>query len=71
LPDKRLAEHCSADVIDYLEKLGRNASLEDWQFRKIVDAIQKSFAIFEISWLNEVEEWGHVLNRAFYSRRKL
>ena len=61
LPDKRLAEHCSADVIDYLEKQGRNASLEDWQFRQIVDAIQKLFAMLEISWLNEVD-WQYWLH---------
>jgi len=44
-----------------LEKQGRNASLEDWQFRQTVDAIQKLFAMLEISWLNEVD-WQYWLH---------
>ena len=57
-PDKRLADQSPQDVVCYLEGQSRNANLEDWQFCQIVNAIQKLFAMLEVSWLDEVD-WQH------------
>jgi len=37
------ARHTADDVNGYLENLGRNGKLKDWQFLQVVDAIQNLF----------------------------
>lgn len=42
-PDKRLADHTAEDVPGYLQALGRQGTVEDWQFTQVVDALQILF----------------------------
>ncbi|VAW40774.1 hypothetical protein MNBD_DELTA03-987 [hydrothermal vent metagenome] len=59
-PEKPLIEHTPAEVNSFLEKEGRNTRIKDWQFRQVVDAIRKLFAMLEVSWLDDVD-WQHWL----------
>lgn len=43
--DKKLAAHTPTDVKDYLENLGRDASITDWQLVLAVDAIRNLFRL--------------------------
>lgn len=60
-PDKRLAEHCPEDVNEYLRKQGKNNRIADWQFRQIVDALQKLWEMLGAEWFENVD-WEHWLN---------
>jgi len=40
---RKLAQHQPGDITDYLQKLGREGRLKDWQFRQCVDAIRTLF----------------------------
>ena len=59
-PEKPLIEDTPAEVNSFLEKEGRNTRIKDWQFRQIVDAIRKLFAMLEVPWLDGVD-WQHWL----------
>ena len=54
-PNKRLSGHKPRDVNEYLKKQGRSGSIQDWQFRQMVDAIQNLFAMLNASWFSEVD----------------
>jgi len=56
-PGRRLREHRPLDV-DSFGDLGLRGNLKDWQFRQVVDAIQKLFELVGVDWLGEVD-WGH------------
>lgn len=56
--DRKLADQTPADVDAYLTEAGRRGGLKDWQFRQIVDAIQKLFELAGVSWLAQVD-WDH------------
>ena len=57
-PDRRLADQPPADVDTYLAALGRETGLKAWQFRQVVDAIQRLFELVGVNWLGEVD-WAH------------
>jgi len=49
----RLAQHSESTVTEYLEKLGRNTRLTDWQFKQAVDALKILFIdMVHASWAN-------------------
>lgn len=50
-PDKRLAEHSSQDVTAYLRQQGRSSTINDWQFRQIIDAIRNLFLFIGSPWV--------------------
>jgi len=52
---KKLLQHSPEDVNNYFKVQGRSASLKDWQFCQIVDAIQNLFKLLNVPWLNEVD----------------
>ena len=62
-PDKRLAAHCPEDVNAYLKKQAENSRIADWQFRQIVDAIQKLWEMLGVGWFKNVD-WEHWLHSA-------
>jgi len=43
LPSRRLAQHSSNDLDQYLKDLGRNKRLADWTFRQAIEALQILF----------------------------
>ncbi len=57
-PGKKLAQHSAPDVNGYLEKLGRNEGLKDWQFRQAVDAIRNLFLIAGVDRITGVD-WNY------------
>lgn len=57
-PGRRLADHTPAEVDAYLTEMGRNGGLKGWQFRQIVDAIQKLVELAGAGWTGEVD-WEH------------
>jgi hypothetical protein len=57
-PNRKLAEHRPSDVDAYLADVGRQGGLKDWQFRQVVDAIQKLFELAGADWLAQVD-WDH------------
>ncbi len=42
-PNRRLDQHTPQEIEAYLREKGRNPSLDDWQFRQIVDALKILF----------------------------
>ena len=59
-PDTPLNKHAQNSVESYLDKLGRNPRLEDWQFKQAVDALRILFvALLRAEWANEFpwDEW--------------
>jgi integron integrase len=53
---RRLATHGSSDVIGYLERLGRDGSLQDWQLRQTAHALQILFChLLRVPWCQEVD----------------
>jgi hypothetical protein len=57
-PNRKLAEQRPSDVDAYLADVGRQGGLKDWQFRQVVDAIQKLFELAGADWLAQVD-WDH------------
>ncbi|RYU58627.1 integron integrase [Methylolobus aquaticus] len=57
-PARKLKDHKPRHVADYLGEIGRRGELKDWQFRQVIDAIQKLFELAGVDWLGEVD-WGH------------
>ena len=57
-PEKRLREHGAEDVSSYLAEVGRRPGLLDWQFRQLVDAIQKLFDLAEVPAREQID-WAH------------
>ena len=47
---KPLAEHTPQDVTTYLETLGRESHMTDWQYRQTVQAIQHLLRLSEAAW---------------------
>jgi integron integrase len=60
-PDKTIFDHTPDDVTGYLDKLGRSTKIRDWQYRQVVDAIQKLFQMIQTSWLHDVD-WNQWLD---------
>lgn len=57
--EKKLKEHNKQDVENWLEMLGRKKSLNDWQFRQTVHAIQILFeCLIKADWVRQVD-WQH------------
>lgn len=55
-PNKRLADHSKSDLENYLETLGRNSVLEDWQFKQAIHAIQILFRhVLSVPWADGVD----------------
>ncbi len=47
----RLTHHSEKTMLDYLEKLGRNYHLKDWQFKQAVNALEILFIdMLHASW---------------------
>ncbi|HRX71329.1 MAG: integron integrase [Gammaproteobacteria bacterium] len=52
---RRLAEQTPTDVDCYLSELGRIGRIRAWQFRQVVNALQKLFELVGVPWLQEVD----------------
>ena len=53
---KRLREHAPADVTAYLEQVGRDARIEDWQLGQTAHALQILFGpVLSMSWAKQVD----------------
>ena len=52
---RKLASHSPDDVNRYLQKLGREQRMKDWQFRQAVDAIRTLFQVAGAGALKEVD----------------
>jgi hypothetical protein len=63
---KRLAEHTSQDVTDYLEKLGRIGRLTDWQYGQTVAVIQHLCLLGEVARTPQFD-WAFRLTRGAVS----
>ena len=60
----RLAQHSESTVKKYLEKLGRNYRLTDWQFKQAVEALKILFVdILHASWA-ESFSWSDLVDSA-------
>ncbi len=57
-PGRRLAELTPDEVSAYLESMGRNGTLEDWQYRQLVLAIRILFSTVKPEW-REVFDWDY------------
>ena len=56
LEGRRLGEQRPGDVERYLERVGRDPRVKEWQLAKICHAIQILFAnVLEVAWANEVD----------------
>ena len=54
-PDDKLKQHTAKNVYDYLDMLGRNIRLENWQYCQAVDAIQILFCEhLHSDWANSI-----------------
>ncbi len=56
-PGRRLAQHTADDVTGYLEKMGRNSDILDWQFAQVVDAMQNLFLTAELTIAVDWDFW--------------
>jgi len=52
---KKLTQHKPDDVNTYLQKLGRNGHLKDWQYRQSVDAIRKLFEFIDAKMRHQID----------------
>ena len=51
---RRLAEHLPHDIDEYLAAKGRIGTLQEWQFRQIVDALRLLFCeLIEAPWAQD------------------
>lgn len=57
-PERRLSVQGPVDVTAYLEEMGRKGRLEDWQFRQVVDALEKLFELIAAPWRDKVD-WAY------------
>jgi hypothetical protein len=57
-PDKKLALHTAGDINAYLEHMGRNTDLKEWQLRQTVDAIRNLFVTAGIEDVDGVD-WNY------------
>ncbi|MDZ7660848.1 integron integrase [Thiohalophilus sp.] len=60
-PNQRLGSHTPREVEEYLRDKGRNAPLEDWQFRQIVDALKILFVeMVQPAWAGDFswQDWS-------------
>ena len=63
-PDTPLTQQNNKSVESYLDKLGRNFRLEDWQFKQAVDALRILFVdVLRVEWANEFP-WGEWMESA-------
>jgi len=61
---KPFSEHCSSDVEDYLNTLGRNHALQPWQFTQAVEAIQLLLVeVLKLPFASEID-WQSYIKRA-------
>ena len=62
--NQKLATHASEQVISYLHKLGRQKSLEDWQFVQVVRALEVLFSkLLAADWASDFD-WDHWIDAA-------
>ncbi len=55
-PDKRLASHCREDLSAYFQMLGRKGSLQAWQLRQAMDAIEWLLReMVSLSWVDDFD----------------
>ena len=55
-PDTRLRAHTPESVEKWFESIGRNPSIEDWQFRQQVDALRLLFSfIVKPAWIGDLD----------------
>jgi integron integrase len=60
-PDERLLSHSAAHVDKYFCGKGRQANLQDWQFRQIADALRLLFGVhLRVPWRDRVD-WYRLL----------
>ncbi len=59
--DKKLKKHTPDDVTNYLTKMGRSTYLKEWQYKQIVDAIQKLFGSVDVPWFTQFD-WKYWKN---------
>lgn len=58
-PDLSVRDHKPKQVEDYLNKVGREHQLTDWQFVQIVDAILRLFSTaIKVSWVDKID-WDY------------
>jgi hypothetical protein len=58
-PEKRLATHTPSDVTTWLDAIGRQAELTDWQVAQVADALKMLFCeMLKVTWCDEVD-WDH------------
>ncbi len=50
-PDVRLIFHQPAHVTNYLETLGQNPQINDWQYRQALKAIHWLFVLIKAPWV--------------------
>jgi hypothetical protein len=62
-PGRKLADLTADEVTAYLERVGREGALEDWQFRQVVVAIRILFSTVRPAWL-EGFDWAYWLASA-------
>ena len=63
-PSVRLSQHSSSTLEKYLENLGRNIRLTDWQFKQAVDALKILFVdIIQTEWAKSFP-WDHWIELA-------
>lgn len=61
-PDRRLGQQQTSDVAEWFEQLGRNGSLEPWQYRQKVDALRLLFShMLKLPWGGSFD-WDHWLD---------
>lgn len=54
-PDKRLADHTAEDVAGYLQSLGRQGTIAEWQFVQVIDALQNLFQTAGVASADQVD----------------
>lgn len=58
-PEKRLATHSPSDVTTWLDVIGRQTELADWQLAQVADALRLLFCgMLKVAWCSEVD-WNH------------
>jgi len=58
-PDLGVRDHQPKQVEDYLNKIGREHQLKDWQFVQIVDALLRcSVQPLKVSWVDKID-WDY------------
>lgn len=60
-PEKRLATHSPSDLTTWLDAIGRQAELADWQLAQVADALRILFCgLLKVAWCSKVD-WDHWL----------